>query len=391
MSDQQKQKEPRWASMDGQHPAGVPVVKNHRYWLYGEERADGWHITGVRQNGRDGLDEVHIPAEVDGKPVKSFRIGWTYDPEWPDYVEKLYFPDCIPGVDGRSLRYVRNAVLIATDRPCYREENKLLLTLDGKQVVTCLMREEVTERLPKRILNMLPQQDLKELQRYLYRRRLSLWVPDGVEVIGEAAFADCDVSYVYMPDSLREIGDFTFEDSKLVEAVIPEGVKKIGCYAFQRSGLMALYLPDGLEELGEGAFSDTALIEATIPAGIRKLEGTFAYCSYLSRVHLPDGLETIGDATFCICEKLRHVNIPATVTAIGRSAFRKCEALTQITLPDGLREIHDDAFARTGMAEVVLPAAARVIKAESTELFDMDVEELEALLELDLESDEPVS
>lgn len=356
--------EPRWAKMDDQHPRGVPVVRNDRYWLYGEEKEDGWHITGVRQNRRDGLEEVHIPAMVDGKPVAAFHIDWTYDFEWPEYVDTLYFPDCIPGVDGRSLRYVKNAVLIATGHPCYRAVNGLLLTLDGKRVVTCLRRVDQTIPLPEKIRQMLPQQDLKDLQQYLFRHSLTIAVPDGVEVIGDLAFADCTVKYVDLPDSLREIGDYAFSDTLLQEAAIPEGVTRIGDYAFQRSGLRGVCMPDGLTELGAGAFGDTSLLEVTIPAGIRELHSTFAYCTSLRRVHLPDGLETIGDDTFFMCEELRYVSIPATVKKVGIGAFRECGSLTQIRLPDGLQQISDDAFMGTAMTEVVLPWGAEVVKLD---------------------------
>lgn len=363
-NDRSGAEEPRWAGMDDQHPRGVPVVRNDRYWLYGEAQEDGWHITGVRQNCCDGLEEVHIPAMVDGKPVAAFSISWTYDPEWPEYVEKLYFPDCITGVDGRSLRYVRNAVLIATDHPCYREENGLLLSLDGKRVVTCLRREDQTISLPEKIRQMLPQQDLKELQKVLFRRPLTIQVPDGVEVIGDLAFANSRVEYVYLPDSLREIGDCAFDNSFLWGAVIPEGVRKIGNYAFHRSCLEVVYMPDSLETLGIGALCDTQLLEVTIPAGIRELDSTFAYCDSLRRVYLPDGLEAIGENTFIMCEKLRCVSIPATVKKIGRGAFRDCVSLTQITLPDGLQQISDDAFEDTAMTEVVLPRGAVVVDVD---------------------------
>lgn len=296
--ENQHNMEPAWAGMEDQHPRGIPVVKKDEYWLYAEKSSEGWHITGVRENAQHGLSEVEIPAEVDGKPVVSLRLDWTYDPEHPAYVGQLTFPDCIPGIDGRSLRYVLRAVMQTTEKPCYLEKENLVLTPDGKRVVAALYSH----------------------QRYYF-------VPAGVEVIGKEAFFERRVDRVFLPDSVRVIDEGAFRDMpRLRSMVVPEGTTHIGALAFAGSGAEAVILPDSLQELGMGAFAGCSLLEVTIPSRIRRLEKTFMYCTELRRVHLSEGLEEIGPYAFQVCERLQRVVLPASVKKVDEAAFAECDA-----------------------------------------------------------------
>ncbi|MBQ2951935.1 MAG: leucine-rich repeat domain-containing protein [Clostridia bacterium] len=327
----ENQQEPFWASMDDQHPRGVPVLKTDRYWLYGEEREDGLHITGVRNNAEYDLDEVYIPAEVDGRPVMGLHMNWTFDPEFPHYVKKLHFPDCIPGMNGWELRYVENVAVIPTDRPCYQVKEGMLLTPDGKKLVMVYDR-----------------------------RRTEIDVPDGVEVIGEDAFFQCHARWLWLPESLREIEREGFAEVHVRSLVIPEGVRRIGSGAFRSSSMISIILPDELEELGPGAMSDSSVMEVTIPHRIRELEGTFTFCSNLRRVHLPEGLEKVGDGTFECCENLRSVTLPSTLRIIGRRAFANCEELQHIEMPEGVQIMDMSVFVGCeNLQDLILPGQSR--------------------------------
>lgn len=308
--------EPRWASMDGQHPQGVPVVKTEKYWLYGEEREDGWHIIGVRRCVDDGLEEVSIPRMVDGRPVMGLHMSWTCDPEFPDYVNILNVPDCIPGIDSASLRYVDAVNVIPTENPCYQVDGDLLLSLDGTKVVATLRRS---------------------MEFVLF--------PEGVEVIGENAFYERGIGWLRLPEGLREIGASAFYDARVDGVALPDGVKRIGSYAFAGASALSIILPEGLEEMGAGALSSTDLMEVTIPPRLRTIpENAFMYCRSLHLVNFPEGLEEIGKGAFMMCEKLRRVTLPSTLKRIGKSAFGGCDALRSITLPTGIEHVAESAF-----------------------------------------------
>jgi hypothetical protein len=62
----------------------------------------------------------------------------------------------------------------------------------------------------------------------------SLYIPDGVEIIGFRAFEHCKkITVINLPPSVREIGDYAFGDSSyLSEIIIPSTVTNIGNTAF---------------------------------------------------------------------------------------------------------------------------------------------------------------
>ncbi len=254
-------------------PAGMPLMKKERYWLYATEAEDGWVITGVVKKRPDGLAEVHIPAEVNGKPVVELAMGWTFDPEWPEYIERLYFPDSIRRIRWNALRYVHQATLISTGRPNFREENGYLLSMDGKTLVSILD----------------------------WTKDVHL-IPGSVEVIGEGGVSFHRAECVMLPEGLREIGDNAFDGASIPFLMIPDGVKRIGNAAFHDCDMSAVVLPEGLESIGHHAFACTSLMDVTLPSTVRKIgEGAFSYCTLLRWAHLPVGLQVDVHGLFSLC------------------------------------------------------------------------------------------
>ena len=103
-----------------------------------------------------------------------------------------------------------------------------------------------------------------------------------------------DTDYVVLPDEIKEICNFAFDDVKksLRVVVLPEGVTKIN-------------------------------------------EKTFSNCSNLEEVRLPSTLKKIGPWAFAYCGKLKSVNIPSSVINIGANAFEGCNSLSEVEVPSG--------------------------------------------------------
>ena len=147
---------------------------------------------------------------------------------------------------------------------------------------------------------------------------------------GNGLFASAEEGFdsVYLPTGLQKIGNNAFQNNGLKEVTFPSRLSEIGNSAFQTNDLTSVILPDTVTKLGNGAF-------ATNP----KLE----------RISLSKGLTEIPDAAFgCSDAKnymsnLKSITIPEGITKIGKRAFAG-NNFAEITLPSSVKEIGDYAF-----------------------------------------------
>ena len=235
-------------------------------------------------------------------------------------------------------------------------------------------------------------------------------IPDGVFMIGEKAFFECNsLKSVTIPESVTSIGEEAFSCCKSLTCItIPASVTKIGEKAFHLSGdiakfevaednpayvskegclvtvdggtllrgtnggyipssvtqigagafsscegLKSINIPDGVTRIGEGAFSFCrALTQVTIPSSTLQIEdNAFLYCSALQSVTIPDGVTSIGESAFSFCRSLESVSISGNVTTIGDLAFSNCDALLSIQIPASVTNIGDSTFAQCNHLE----------------------------------------
>ena len=106
----------------------------------------------------------------------------------------------------------------------------------------------------------------------------ALAIPDGVESIGDFAFADNRLEDVAIPESVTRIGASAFADNRLTSVSIPENVTDIGDGAFQGNLLTSVTLPESVNGIGANAFTDnpdlaTVITMAFVPPSIE--ESTF--------------------------------------------------------------------------------------------------------------------
>lgn len=124
-------------------------------------------------------------------------------------------------------------------------------------------------------------------------------VPDGVTVIGDNAFLNCD---------------------KIISITLPDGLKKIYSNAFQNcTSLESIKFPYSLTEISYRAFFGCSKLRSvTIPNNVKRIgDGAFKGCSSLESIILPDGLTSIGSEAFSNCSSLDSITIPDSVMYIG--------------------------------------------------------------------------
>eukprot|EP00980_Cylindrotheca_fusiformis_P017036 scaffold5221_cov88-Cylindrotheca_fusiformis.AAC.3 len=153
------------------------------------------------------------------------------------------------------------------------------------------------------------------------RGLLSVELPEGLQVITPALFANCF--------GLKTVN-------------IPSTVIKIDRCAFDRCrSLPSVDLPHGLLEIGEKSFSGCVSIETIrIPTTVSSIgEEAFMECKGLRHIELSTTLERIEKGVFCGCEQLECMEIPPTVSFIGEHAFNRCDSLSHIRIPPSVKRI----------------------------------------------------
>jgi hypothetical protein len=128
-------------------------------------------------------------------------------------------------------------------------------------------------------------------------------IPNGVIVIGESAFSDCNrLTNIAIAASVTSIEDAAFA----------------GC-----NGFTNITFPNGVTNIGNGAFSG---------------------CLSLISVTFGTNVAYIGSWAFASCSSLNGVQIPNKVVDIGMHAFDSCLSLTEVTIPSSVTSIEDRLF-----------------------------------------------
>ena len=210
----------------------------------------------------------------------------------------------------------------------------------------------VKYEIPSVTVNCLPGSTADLFFRYNSVKKYQKWGEDRIltlpaepTVSASSLPADREFCEAVIPEGVEEIADGTFSEVvSLAKVTLPSTLKRIGKDAFAGCPLMEISIPEGVEAIGDGAFTgciNLSKISFSAKSSLSVIgKEAFQECSYLKTVALPKGLREIGENAFAK-SGLVSASVPAGVTAIGAGAFRECEALTKLVLPVGLAEIPD--------------------------------------------------
>ena len=188
-----------------------------------------------------------------------------------------------------------------------------------------------------------------EIKNFITDRSGKYTVPDGVQRIGEFAFAGWNEDgEIIISNKVSVIGDHAFYRAGINKIAVPEGVGhiSIGRYAFAESNLRGgVVLPERSLTIMPHAFEYCFLEKITIPGGVRIIQDyCFANCNRLQEVIIADSISSIGHSAFRSSENLHKINLPTALTNIYDYAFAECSGLHSVILPSNLEKISTNAF-----------------------------------------------
>lgn len=137
-------------------------------------------------------------------------------------------------------------------------------------------------------------------------------------------------------------------DIEIPSTIEETPVTEIAKNAFHQSGITSVKIPDTVTEIREAAFYDSkSLLEVTFGKGVLTV-GKYAFfgCDKLSSVYLNDGLKVIKEYAFNSCSSIDSIVIPDSVEEIGDHAFYLCRAMFKVFVPENVTKFGEDVFVR---------------------------------------------
>ena len=174
----------------------------------------------------------------------------------------ITLPQGVESIGHNPFMYCTNLSSVICHSPHFNVINKMLLTSDGKRLISYWGKEYVVS------------------------------VPQGVESIGDGAFYECkSLKSITLPQGVESIGNEAFKFCKALTSItLPQGVKSIGNRAFYEcKALKSITLLQGVESIGNEAFK---------------------FCKALASITLPQGVKSIGNNALLWCRALTNIRIP---------------------------------------------------------------------------------
>lgn len=174
----------------------------------------------------------------------------------------------------------------------------------------------------------------------------SVRIESGITSICAGAFSGCThLKYIQLPESLHAIGevkgrglnieDGAFYATGLTAIDLPQSLTDIGAYSFAESQLQSVILPEPVAHIGKGAFEYCKQLETVrLPPKLNAIPNSmFKKCVSLNTVLFNDDLYEIESEAFSGCTNLGDIELPHRVVSIRKNVFRGCKTTSKIYIP----------------------------------------------------------
>lgn len=205
---------------------------------------------------------------------------------------------------------------------------------------------------------------------------LSVTLPDGLECIGDMAFAATSITEIVIPQTVTAIKDFAFMDCNHLSKFSGKFASEDGrCLvvgdelrSIATAGLISYTIPEGVAKVGMNLLSaDTDIEEIVLPSTVKSVEmSAFENYDSIERIVLNEGLEEIGGFAFN-SPNIVDMTIPSTVKYMGDVLFFHNFALERLIMLPTVPPEMDDRFMLWGEDDVM--DRVIVVPQHSVELY----------------------
>ena len=167
-----------------------------------------------------------------------------------------------------------------------------------------------------------------------------------VTLIEKETFASKNITNVTLPDSLRAIGENSFNGNQLSVVETPSTVTSIGDGAFASNQIETVYLADGLLTIGAGAFNSNRITEIDLPSSLLLINVSAFAANNISNVVIPENVRIVRNEAF-LSNPISQIMFvePSKLERIDSEAFKTSNgSYTDVIVPDTVTYLSCSAF-----------------------------------------------
>lgn len=202
-------------------------------------------------------------TSIGSSAFRACTINSVVIPNSVTSIEQYAFSDCddLPSIIfPESLTTIRNGAFASCDKLSRIKIPRNVTTIEGGAFACCekLYYITIDENNPVYDARNDCNAVIRTADNTLIVGCRNTKIPDGVETLGEGAFATCyELQEITIPVSVKCIEGSAFEGClNLRSIIIPENVTIIGGWAFAHcQSLENVVVPKGIKQIGEGAFN----------------------------------------------------------------------------------------------------------------------------------------
>ena len=200
----------------------------------------------------------------------------------------------------------------------------------------------------------------------------AVYVPSTVKDIGDSAFFGCNnLDRVSIQGGNLKIGNQAFAGCRSLKRVVFNGAAaELGDYAFWHCSKIAIYYTQNVTAIGECAFIGSGLSGELDLRGAKNIKsGAFNGCEITS-ITIGKNLSEIGPSAFFNCDDLNEIKLSdendeyvyVDGCLIRRSDNTLVLGLASAVIPETVVSIGDYAFAyRKNLSEIAIPSSVTAI------------------------------